>query len=115
MEGWLAKTSSRYSLPRVLLLVSKKRALTAAWKLQLCMRQREVVADPWDVVLGRGLFEERVGAGAVGALKVLKLDDGDAGAGRRLEGGRVVDLRGIGRAKLGVGRDGDHGGEGNGK
>ena len=79
------------------------------------LRQGEVVADPWDVVFGRGVFEEWVGAGAVRALKVFKLDDGDASAGRRLEGRRVVDLGGIGRAKLGVGRDGDHGGEGNGK
>ena len=66
--------------------------------------QREVVADPGDVVFGGGVFEQGVGAGAVGALEVFKLDDGDASAGGRLEGGGVVDLGGIGRAELGVGR-----------
>ena len=64
--------------------------------------EREVVADPGDVVFGGGLNEERVGAGAVGALEVIKLDDGDACAGRRLEGGGVVDRRGGRRAELGV-------------
>ena len=71
------------------------------------LREREVVADPGDVVLGGGVFEERVGAGAVGALEVVKLDDGDASAGGRLEGGGVVDLGGVGRAELGVGGGGD--------
>ena len=79
------------------------------------LREREIVADPGDVVFGRGLFEEGVCAGAVGALKVFKLNDGDASAGRRLEGGGVVDLGGIGLAELGVGWDGDEGGEGEGK
>ena len=46
------------------------------------LREREVVADPGDVVFGGGVFEEGVGAGAVGALEVFKLDDGDASAGR---------------------------------
>ena len=65
--------------------------------------QREVVADPGDVVLRGGLLEDGVGGGAVGALHVLKLDDGHAGAGRRLEGGGVVDRGGGRRAELGVG------------
>jgi hypothetical protein len=54
--------------------------------------EREVVAHPGDVVLGGGLVEQRVGAGAVGALEVFKFDDGDAGAGGGDEGGGVVDL-----------------------
>jgi hypothetical protein len=65
------------------------------------LREREVVADPGDVVLGGGVFEERVGAGAVGALEVFKLDDGDASAGRRLEGGGVVDLGRIAARRIG--------------
>src|SRR6266702_977108 len=54
--------------------------------------QREVVADPRNVVLGGGFFEQGVGAAAVGALHIFKFDDGDAGSGGRLEGGGVVDL-----------------------
>jgi len=54
--------------------------------------QGEVVADPGDVVLGGGFEEQRVGAGAVGALEVFKFDDGDAGSGGGDEGGGVVDL-----------------------
>ena len=77
--------------------------------------EREVVADPGDVVLCGGLFEEGVGLGAVGALHVFELDDGDACAGRRLEGGGVVDLGGGRRAELGAGGDGEQRGEGQGR
>jgi len=65
--------------------------------------EREVVANPGDVVFGSGLFEEGIGVGAVGALEVFKLDDGDASAGRRLKRGGVVHLGGGRRAELGVG------------
>ena len=65
--------------------------------------QREVMAHPGDVVLGGGLHEVWVGGGADGALHVSEFDDSDAGAGGRLEGGGVVDLRGLRRAELGVG------------
>ena len=71
------------------------------------LREREIVADPGDRILFGGLFEEGIGAGAVGALEVFKLDDGDAGAGRGLEGGGVMDLGGFRRAKLGVGHGRD--------
>lgn len=57
--------------------------------------KRVVVADPGDVVLGCGFFEEWVGAGAVGALHIFKLDDRDAHAGRGDDRGGVVDLRGL--------------------
>jgi hypothetical protein len=60
------------------------------------------VMDPGNIVLGGGLNEERVGAGAVGTLEVIELDHGDARARRRLESRWVVDLRGGWRAKLGV-------------
>ena len=60
------------------------------------------MADPWNVVLGGSLFEQRIGVGAVGALHVFEFDDGDAGSGGRAEGGGIVD-RGGGRAtKLGA-------------
>ena len=65
------------------------------------------MANPGDVVLGRGILEQGVGAAAVGALHVGKLDDGHAGAGGRLEGGGVVHLGSRRRSdKLGVGRGG---------
>lgn len=76
--------------------------------------QREVVADPGDVVLGGGLFEQRVGAGAVGALHVFEFDDGDAGSGGWLEGGGIVDLGGGRRgraAELGMGGRGRNDGQ----
>lgn len=80
--------------------------------------EREIVADPGDVVGGRGFFEDGVGAAAVGALHVFKFDDGYAGASRGMEGGGVVDL-GSGRrcAELGVGGGGEEkrGGEGQGE
>ena len=72
--------------------------------------EREVVTDPGDVVLGGGLFEEEVGVGAVGTLEVFKLDDGDACAGWRLEGGGVVHVGGGRRAELGVCGDGEQSG-----
>ena len=53
--------------------------------------------------IGGGLNEKRVGAGAVRALEVIKLNNGDAGSGRRLEGGSVVNRRGWRCAELGVG------------
>ena len=63
----------------------------------------KVVAEPGDVVFGRGIFEEGVGAGAVGALHVFKFDDGYTGAGGGTEGAGVVDLGSRGRrAELGV-------------
>ena len=79
----------------------------------------EVVADPGDVVGGRGIFEHGVGAAAVGALHVFKFDDGYAGTGGGTEGGRVVDRGSRGRrAELGVGGGGGEekrGGEGQGE
>ena len=78
--------------------------------------EREVVADPGDVVGGGGLLEDDVGAGAVGALEVFKLDDGDAGSGGGTERGGGVDLgSGLRRGELGVGcraREKRGGGEG---
>ena len=53
--------------------------------------EREVMANHGNVVFGRGLFKERVGSRAVGALQVFEVDQGDACAGGRLEGGGVVD------------------------
>jgi len=66
-------------------LVSKKRALTAAWKLQLCMGSGKswrtqgmlYLAAAW---IRRGLARRSLGT------RDHKLDDGDACAGRRLEG-----------------------------
>jgi len=81
----------------------------------IVLGEREIVANPGDVVFGGGLFEEGVGVGAVGALEVFKLDDGDACAGRRLEGRGVVDLGSGRRAELGVGGDGERGGGDQGK
>ena len=81
----------------------------------------EVVADPGDVVIGRGFFEHGVGAAAIGALHVFKFDDGHAGAGGGTEGGGVVDLgSGRRRTELGVGGGGGggeekRGGEGQGE
>ena len=74
------------------------------------------MANPGNAVFGGGIFEERVGAGAVGALEVFKLDDGDARAGRRLEG-RPASWTwvGIGRAELSAGRGRGEGGNGEGK
>jgi hypothetical protein len=74
------------------------------------------MAHQWNLVLGRGLFQERVGVGAVGALIVRKLDDGHASAGGRLEGGSVVYLSsGLRRDKLGLGSGGDGQQRGGGK
>jgi len=65
--------------------------------------KREIVAQPGNLVLGDGLFEEGVGAGAVGALHVRELDQGDAGAGGRTEGGGVMYLgSGLRCAELGM-------------
>ena len=65
--------------------------------------EREVVADPGNFVGVGGFFEKRVGGAAVGALHVYEFDDGYAGARRRLERGRVVDLGGGRRsAELGL-------------
>ncbi len=68
-------------------------------------RQREIMADPRNVVLGSGLFKERVGAGAVRAFHVFPFDDGHPGAGGRLEDGWVVDL-GSGRRNIELGAGG---------
>ena len=103
----MAKTWSRYSSPRALLLVSNQRALTAALKLQLCMGSGKSWRIQGNLVLGRGLLEQRVGAAAVRALHVFKLDNGHARAGGRLEGGGVMHLSsGRRRDKLGAGPGG---------
>ena len=69
--------------------------------------QREVAAYPGNLVLGHGLFEQRVGAGAVGALHVCKLDQGYAGSGGRPENRGVEDPgSGWRSAKLSVGAGG---------
>ena len=80
--------------------------------------QGEVVADPGDVVLGRRVFEDRVGVAAVGALHIFEFDDGDARAGGGFERGGVVHGRGGRRTKLragswgcGDGKGGYEGGE----
>ena len=93
----------------------KEAGVDGGLEAPVVLREREVVADPGDVVFGGGVFEEGVCAGAVGALEIFKLDDGDASAGGRLEGGGIVDLGGIGRAELGVSRGGDQRGEGEGE
>jgi hypothetical protein len=67
------------------------------------VRQWEIVTQPWNVVFGRGLHENRIGAGALGALHVGKLENGDTRTGRGLESGGVVDLRGSRRGELGAG------------
>ena len=69
--------------------------------------EREVVTDPGDVIFFGGLFEQRVGGGAVGALEVFKFDDGDFGAGGRLEGSGVMDRGGFWRAELGMRSEGE--------
>jgi len=71
-------------------------------------REREIVTNPGDVVLGCGLFESDVSVGAVGALHVFEFDDGDAGAGRRFERSRVVNRGGGGSTELGA-RSGSEG------
>ena len=48
-------------------------------------RERKIVADQRDLVLGRGLAQHRVGGGAVRTLHVLKFDDGDLRSRGRLE------------------------------
>jgi len=71
--------------------------------------KREIVAHQRNLVFGRGFFQKRVGARAVRALVVRKLNDGNAGAGGRLEGGGVVHLSpGRRRDKLGLGSGGGH-------
>jgi hypothetical protein len=66
--------------------------------------KREIVAHPGNLVGSSGLFEDRVGVGAVRAFEIFKFNESDAGSGRGLEGGWVMDLRpGRERAKLGVG------------
>jgi hypothetical protein len=75
-------------------------------------RQGEVVADPGDVVLGRGVFKDGVGVAAVGALHIFEFDDGDACAGGRFEGGGVVHGCGGRRTKLRAGSGGCGDGEG---
>jgi len=64
--------------------------------------QGEVMAHQWNFVFGRSFLEQGVGAAAIGALIVNKLDQSHAGSGGRLEGGGVVHLRCGRRAKLGV-------------
>ena len=64
--------------------------------------ERKVVADPGNVVLFGGLFEQRVGGGTIGALEVFKFDDRNSSAGGRLEGSGVVDRGGGRRAELGM-------------
>jgi len=66
----------------------------------------KVVADPGDLVLGGSGFESGIGDSAGGALEVIELDDGDAGAGGGMERGGVEDLDGVLRAGCG---DGEHG------
>ena len=63
-------------------------------------REREVVADQGNVVLGCGLSEEGVGVGAVRALHVFEFDDGDAGAGGGFDRGGVADGSGGRRVEL---------------
>jgi hypothetical protein len=65
--------------------------------------QREVVADPGDLVFGGSFFEERVGASAVRALEVFKLDDGDARGSRRTQGRGILHLGILRRSELRVG------------
>ncbi len=67
----------------------------------------EVMTDPGDVIFGGGFEEEGIGAGAVGALEIFKLDDGDAGTGGGFQGCRIVDQGSSGRGcKLGDGSGG---------
>jgi hypothetical protein len=54
--------------------------------------QGKVMADPGNVVLGRGFAEKRIGPGAIGALHIFEFDDRDAGSGRGLQGRRIMDL-----------------------
>jgi hypothetical protein len=62
--------------------------------------QREVVANPRNMVLFRGFFEQGIGGCAVRALLVFEFENGYARARWRLERGRIVDLRGGWRAEL---------------
>jgi hypothetical protein len=71
------------------------------------------VANPGDFVFGGGGFEDGVGGGAGGALEVIELDDGNAGAGRGAKRGSVEDLgRGLGSGcEVGKRGKSEYGGE----
>ena len=103
MEGWLAKTASRYSSPRALLLSVEPARVDGGVEAPGVEGQREVVADPGNVIAGGGFFEDGIGAAAVGALHVFELDDGDARAGGRMEGGGIVDLGSVAARRTGRG------------
>jgi hypothetical protein len=81
MEGWLAKTGIAIFVAEGLGFGVEPAGVDGCLKAPRVEGQGEVVADPGDVVLGGGLEDEGVGAGAVGALEVFKFDDGDAGSG----------------------------------
>ncbi len=63
-------------------------------------RQGEIVTYPGNMVLGCSILKQRIGAGTVGTLHVFKLDDCHMSAGRRLEGGGVMNGRGLRAGKL---------------
>ena len=95
---------------------SNQRASTAALKLQAWKGSGKSWRTQGMWYFAGGFFQQWVGAAAVGALHVFKLDDGHAGAGGRLERGGIVDLRSRRRrAKLGVSGDGKESGKGKGQ
>ena len=53
----------------------KEAGVDGGLEAPVVLRERKVVTDPGNVLFCGGVFEERVGAGAVGALKVFKLDE----------------------------------------
>jgi hypothetical protein len=55
------------------------------------------------VVLGRGIAQERIGAGTVRTLHILKFDDRHAGAGRWFEGRRIMHGGGLRTGKMSPG------------
>jgi hypothetical protein len=67
--------------------------------------QGKIVTHPGNMVLGRGIAQERIGAGTVRTLHILKFDDRHPGARRRFEGRRIMHCGGLRTGKMSPGGD----------
>jgi len=99
----MAKTWSRYSSPRALLWC-RTSGVDGGEQAPVMEGEREVVADPGDVVGGGGLLEDDVGAGAVGHSRSSNSTMATrAPAGGRSAAGSWTWVPGSGGGELGVG------------
>ncbi len=62
--------------------------------------QGKIVTHPGNMVLGRSILKQRIGAGTIGTLHVFELNDRHVSAGRRLEGRGIMDGGGLRAGKL---------------